>query len=429
MPAYYVHIPSVHDGLMLNCRLHYSSRLRDLANEDRNQQRDYRGAIVAHPYAPLGGSLEDHVVTETTKSLVQEGYIVMTFNFRCAILMVMCLLSALTDTEARGAGDSQGRASWTGKGEMDDYISVFGFLVHYLDQLSVPENPEALSPVISATALHFNEHEPFAPQTRRRHSIHILLAGYSFGGLIMARLPHAGKMIGRFADASNDSFEAKIREHAQQLAEGDQKLIDAKTSANGYKVHSGTLQSPRRHQEGDARIAVGSADTNPSGRPNSGESLRSEEIVRSIISHVPHVRRHSSGRPGSKPEVRRPATSSSNNQSGPEVRAAYLMISPVLFPLTTYLVPPGFLFGKSHYQDEALGLLSLTCPIRVVYGDSDSFTSAKRLDQWVERLKHNNHKITSQRVAGAGHFWSGKSNDALQTGIQAWVRDDLTITG
>lgn len=337
------------------------------------------------------------------------------------------MLSPLTDTKARGAGDSQGKASWTGKGEIDDYISVFGFLVHYLDQLSVPEHPEALSPVISATAPHFDEREPFAPQTRRKFPIDILLAGYSFGGLIMARLPHAEKMVERFANAPIDSFEAKIREHAQQLADSDQKVLNAETFPNGYKTHSDGFGSLERHRERDARIAVGSADANPSGRPKSGESRRSEEIVRSIISHVPHVRRHSSGRPGSKPEVRRPTTAYSTHQSGPQVRAAYLMISPVLLPLTTYLIPPGLLFGKDHYQEEALGLLSRTCPIHVVYGDSDSFTSAKRLDQWVERLKHNNHQATSEKIIGAGHFWSGESSDALQKGIQTWVKDGLTL--
>ncbi|KAK4508246.1 hypothetical protein PRZ48_001984 [Zasmidium cellare] len=405
MPGYGVHIPSIHDGLTLTCRLHYSSRLGDFANSAWDQQRGYQGAIVAHPYAPLGGSQEDHVVAETTKTLVQGGYIVMTFNFR-------------------GAGDSQGRASWTGKGEMDDYTSVFGFLVHYLDQLSVPEDPDALSPVISATDPKFDKNEPFAPQTRRRYPIHVLLAGYSFGGLIMARLPHVGKMIERFANAPEDSFEAKIREQARTLAESDQKVLDSKTIPNGYKMASGAFQSPERHRERDARIAVGSSDTNPR---KSGDSRRSEEIVRNIISHVPHVRKHSGDRPRAKSEVTRPTTASSTNEAGPKVRAAYLMISPVLFPLTTFLVPPGLLFGKFHYDHDSLGLLSLTCPIYVVYGEHDNFTSSKRLDQWVEKLKHNNHQVVSEKIAGAGHFWNGKHVDTLQKRVQAWLKDGLTV--
>ena len=41
-----------------------------------------KAAIIAHPYAPLGGSFDDHVVSETTKLLLDHGFIVGTFNFR-----------------------------------------------------------------------------------------------------------------------------------------------------------------------------------------------------------------------------------------------------------------------------------------------------------------------------------------------------------
>ena len=38
--------------------------------------------MIAHPYAPLGGSYDDAVVLSVTETLVNEGHIVMTFNFR-----------------------------------------------------------------------------------------------------------------------------------------------------------------------------------------------------------------------------------------------------------------------------------------------------------------------------------------------------------
>lgn len=41
-----------------------------------------KAAIIAHPYAPLGGSFDDGVVQEATKILLDHGYIVGTFNFR-----------------------------------------------------------------------------------------------------------------------------------------------------------------------------------------------------------------------------------------------------------------------------------------------------------------------------------------------------------
>ena len=39
-------------------------------------------AVVAHPYAPLGGNFDDRVVVNVVKVLVQNGWVVGTFNFR-----------------------------------------------------------------------------------------------------------------------------------------------------------------------------------------------------------------------------------------------------------------------------------------------------------------------------------------------------------
>jgi alpha/beta superfamily hydrolase len=39
-------------------------------------------AIVAHPYAPLGGCYDDPVVASMGNALLDAGYIVGTFNFR-----------------------------------------------------------------------------------------------------------------------------------------------------------------------------------------------------------------------------------------------------------------------------------------------------------------------------------------------------------
>jgi alpha/beta superfamily hydrolase len=39
-------------------------------------------AVFAHPYAPLGGSYDDHVVLSVVKLLLREGWVVASFNFR-----------------------------------------------------------------------------------------------------------------------------------------------------------------------------------------------------------------------------------------------------------------------------------------------------------------------------------------------------------
>ena len=40
------------------------------------------GAIIAHPYPPLGGSFHDPVVTAVGESFLQKGFVVGVFNFR-----------------------------------------------------------------------------------------------------------------------------------------------------------------------------------------------------------------------------------------------------------------------------------------------------------------------------------------------------------
>ena len=41
-----------------------------------------KGAIVAHPYAPLGGSYDDPVVQIAVSVLLRTGFVVGTFNLR-----------------------------------------------------------------------------------------------------------------------------------------------------------------------------------------------------------------------------------------------------------------------------------------------------------------------------------------------------------
>lgn len=75
-PAYSFTIPSVHDDTPLDCRVYHPSCIAEPAVSCRN------GAIVAHPYAPLGGFYDDHVVETIVEQLLEIGFVVGTFNFR-----------------------------------------------------------------------------------------------------------------------------------------------------------------------------------------------------------------------------------------------------------------------------------------------------------------------------------------------------------
>jgi len=67
-------IPSIHDDTTLDCRIYIPIAYND------NTTR--RGAIIAHPYAPLGGCFDDPVVEAAAVVVLKAGWIVCTFNFR-----------------------------------------------------------------------------------------------------------------------------------------------------------------------------------------------------------------------------------------------------------------------------------------------------------------------------------------------------------
>lgn len=108
-PAYSFTIPSLHDDTPLACRIyhpHSGLSLGDDGEEDENgdegngdggvagsegrrgegrrrpKSRRWKAAIIAHPYAPLGGSYDDPVVGKVGAELMAAGWVVGTFCFR-----------------------------------------------------------------------------------------------------------------------------------------------------------------------------------------------------------------------------------------------------------------------------------------------------------------------------------------------------------
>ena len=89
VPAFTFTIPSIHDDIDLDCRL-YLPPISVLAAAPQSPSAfsasssgwHVRGAVVAHPYAPLGGSQDDWVVEALVEETVRRGFVVGTFNFR-----------------------------------------------------------------------------------------------------------------------------------------------------------------------------------------------------------------------------------------------------------------------------------------------------------------------------------------------------------
>lgn len=82
-------IPSIYDGSILECRIYHPICLTPTSTA-QVLPWSKKAAIVAHPYAPLGGSYDDAVVDLVGSTVLKEGFIVGTFNFRYVAAIVKC---------------------------------------------------------------------------------------------------------------------------------------------------------------------------------------------------------------------------------------------------------------------------------------------------------------------------------------------------
>ncbi|KAJ3573036.1 hypothetical protein NPX13_g4844 [Xylaria arbuscula] len=228
-PIFSFTIPSVHDGTKLDCRLFYPSSLRDPSQPGPSWTGHV--AIVAHPYAPLGGCFDDPIVDVIAGTLTLLGYMVATFNFR-------------------GAAPSTGRTSWTSRPEQADYVSVVGFLAYY--------------------AHHLYDSSPTTRCMSPQHLSTMLLAGYSYGALVMMNLPSLDAMLAYFATPAIHTAEADIRLRALHLAKAQ----------SFYSISPG---SPRRSQG----VRFGGDEVSPERRRDGPVSdFHREERVRESVRHL-----------------------------------------------------------------------------------------------------------------------------------------------
>ena len=83
-PTFIFTIPSVYDNTVLSCRV-YHPRIWSEPPGAPGRSSTWRptGIILAHPYAPLGGSQDDPVIGLVAAEFLSRGFVLGTFNFRC----------------------------------------------------------------------------------------------------------------------------------------------------------------------------------------------------------------------------------------------------------------------------------------------------------------------------------------------------------
>ncbi|KXS97520.1 hypothetical protein AC578_4608 [Pseudocercospora eumusae] len=361
-PTYTFTVPSIHDDTSLDCRIYHPKALSRILHPDEAR---LRGAIVAHPYAPLGGCYDDETVLSVTECLLKQGYVVFTFNFR-------------------GAGDSAGKTSWTGKPEVDDYSTIVGLAIYYLQNLTIDPSP-----------------------------IELLLAGYSFGSLILARLPCISSIMQNFESAETGTAAREIFLRAQTLATQTRQV---ESQAKSSKA-----------------VTIGGEETPSSSRRRSRDSRRSAEGRISEIPHQikSHIKRQKNTHREEDDDEDDDANikikikiSDSSSSSLIKIKLHYLLISPVLVPLTTLLLSPGIPFtsGTSTAAAETTYLMRRHRTL-IAFGSADTFTSSKKLKTWCERLaEKSSGRLEWTEIADAGHFWREKGvMRTLQKSIISWL--------
>lgn len=178
-PSLNLQIPSLHDSLLLPARLY----LPPTYTHPHPRPWPRRLAVLAHPYAPLGGSYDDRTVLRLAALLVSLDWVVATFNFR-------------------GAPGARGATSWTGRAEVADYTSVAAWALAYVQSLPPPPGAVVVGTDSDAT-------------------VQLLLGGYSYGSLVAARLPgtQAG-IVGVLGSGSGSGEFTVALEAARKSARG-----------------------------------------------------------------------------------------------------------------------------------------------------------------------------------------------------------------
>ncbi|OBT63106.1 hypothetical protein VE03_07449 [Pseudogymnoascus sp. 23342-1-I1] len=428
-----------------------------------------KAAIIAHPYAPLGGSSDDYIVQQTAGILLKQGFVVGLFNFR-------------------GAATSKGKTSWNAKPEVCDYHSMIGFMavfMHYLDletasltssipdaetyelmtiPSQLPANPVSAPPAHPTTFSSASTNRDFTTVDKTPL---LLLAGYSYGSLITTMLPSLPTLLAPFQSPLPGTTASEIRLRAQHLAEEQNTLqterLKRASEAASRRQHARKVSAGIRvggDETSDAHHRT-SLDSHHHGRrslrldrlEHSDWGRRSVERVRSLrksldghrFSPPPSPSRHKShswGRensssatddtPGgssvlvSQEEASEAAAATAAGTPMPhlefgEVDAAYLLISPIqgvvgglatMFSTTSAksLLPTLSLRKKeSHVSSTALSAGDRKFAENktlVVFGNKDSFSNADKMRRWTQKLEGaEGSRFRAVEVNNGGHFW------------------------
>lgn len=311
-----------------------------------------------------------------------------------------------------------------------DYISFIGLFVHYLTELEFPSSSvDRLSPIQSRapppglTPTEFTSAITSVPITPNLQGVLLILGGYSYGSLIASHLPAIDAILEKFTNIANGSVEAEIRLRAQSLSTQWNKEANESRMGQGLRAN--------HKLGGSSRLSFGGEETEPGSTRTSRESRRSLDMIRRSVDR-------------SRKLILRTqcAQVETSNEAHfgftkiPEPQICYLLISPLLPPISLLLTMFSRLSGPFSFKDDARSSQNnsktsstteeqlVNHPTLAIYGDSDFFTSRKNLRKWAEGLSERPSSMFRFReIGGAGHFWQEDGVDAkMRASLREWLQ-------
>ena len=326
-----------------------------------------------------------------------------------------------SNTPHRGAYISKGRTSWTGKPELDDYVSFAGFFIHYIHLLNptVSRNTSPSIPSVPST--------PFDAPTDNHIGFHsecarVILGGYSYGSLIVKHIPPTDKILELFSKAEDGTAAAEILLRASKLSAQSNRECE---NALAARRRQQSTRERRYTNEHSLCVTMGGEETSPEKRRPSRETRRSSERTGSF------ELRRGLGSMSLRRKKREHSLSVIESHvptySGPSQATAYLLVSPLLPPLSTFAATStGHRFWskpRDHRENIVLR------PTLAIFGDHDFFTSIKKLRPWAEKLsKEPDSGFAYEEIGGAGHFWHEHGVEPkLREALRKWAHslDDV----
>jgi hypothetical protein len=246
----------------------------------------------------------------------------------------------------------------------------------------------------------------------------LILGGYSYGSLVARSLPSLHMVTEIFTLPSAGSAQAEILLRAQDLSK---EHLEKQQTVNHSSRGRNSLRA-------SASLVVSGYESEAASKRMSRESSRRSLDLEGVRRSVDRIR----NRPCRKASGRHESTSSNDPEGSPAFafspRICYLLVSPLLAPITTVLslssrlkLPAPLTRGR---EDEGVDQLLLH-PSCCIFGHHDVFTSYKRLQKWSAKLQQESEsRFSTYEVTPAGHFWHEEGAEVgLKGAIEAWLSE------